>query len=413
MAAYSISMTKKFYDEATLAQLAFGVADVKPPQGLKEKLQLADKEQRPLVVKFGCDPTAPDLHLGHAVVFKKLRQFQNAGHRIVFIIGDGTTLIGDPTGRNTTRPPLTIDEIKANAQTYFAQVGKLLDLTKIEVRYNSEWLDKLDFAGMIKLAAGATAAQILVREDFAKRMADEVPISLHELLYPLVQAYDSFAIKADIEFGGTDQLFNCMMGRQLQERWGQNPQIVMVMPLLRGLDGHDKMSKSKHNYIGVTEAPEQMYGKAMSIPDDLLAEWAALATDWQDNERKNYVTQIAADPMAVKKAIAFNIVQQYHNEAAAERAAQHFYNNVQNRDVLAKDYEPRTLADLGLPVGASPTLGQLCKALEPNLSGGDIKRLAAGGGISINGARADDLQSAITLPAKIKLGKRGFYEVVN
>lgn len=387
------------------------VADIKPADGLKAKLALAAKEKRQLVVKFGCDPTAPDLHIGHAVVFKKLRQFQDAGHKIVVIIGDGTTMIGDPTGRNSTRPALTVDEIKANAKTYFEQVGKVLDLSKIDVRYNSEWLKDLDFAGMIKLAAQATAAQILVREDFATRMKEEVPISLHELLYPLVQAYDSWAIKADIEFGGTDQLFNCMMGRHLQEKWGQEPQVVMVMPLLRGMDGHDKMSKSKGNYIGITEAPEQMYGKAMSIPDALLNEWINLATDWQDNERKHHAADIAGNPMSVKKAIAANIVTQYHGADAAERAAQHFYNNVQNRDVLAKDYETKSRADLGLAANDSISLLDLCKALAPDQSGGDLKRLIAGGGVSVNGERADNPQANVAFPAKVKLGKRGFYEV--
>jgi tyrosyl-tRNA synthetase len=391
-------------------QLAAGVAEIVPPNGLKQKLAEAVKEKRPLVVKFGCDPTAPDLHLGHAVVFRKLRQFQDAGHKIVIIIGDYTTLIGDPSGRNATRPTLTIDEIKANAQTYFDQVGKVVDLNKVDVRYNSEWLSKLGFADMIKLAAQATAAQILQREDFANRMANEVPISLHELLYPLVQAYDSYAIKADIEFGGTDQLFNNLMGRHLQERWGQNGQIVMVMPLLRGLDGVDKMSKSKNNYIGITEAPNDMYGKAMSIPDALLPEWAALATDWQDNERKAALADVAVSPMTTKKAIAHNIVCQYHGADAADRAAQHFYNNVQNRDVLAKDYQQRSATTLGLVTGC--TLLDACKVLEPEMTGGDLKRLIAGGGVAVNGEKADNPQTMLTLPVKLKVGKRGLYEIV-
>jgi tyrosyl-tRNA synthetase len=263
---------------------------------------------------------------------------------------------------------------------------------------------------MIKLAAQATAAQILQREDFANRMANDVPISLHELLYPLVQAYDSWAIDADIEFGGTDQLFNNLMGRHLQERWGKAGQIVMVMPLLRGLDGVDKMSKSKHNYIGITEAPEDMYGKAMSIPDALLAEWATLATDWGDSQRKAMLADIAVQPMDVKKAIAANIVTQYHDAAAAERAAQHFYNNVQNRDVMAKDYETRNVASLGL--AAPLTLLDVCRALEPDMTGGDLKRLIAGGGVAVNGTKADNAQAVLQTPFKIKIGKRGFYEVV-
>lgn len=391
-------------------RLAFGAEIINPKGGLLEKLKLADKEKRPLRVKFGCDPTAADLHIGHAVVFKKLREFQDAGHTVVFIIGDGTTLIGDPSGRNSTRPTLDPAVIKANAETYFNQVGKLLDIDKIEVRYNSEWINKLDFAGMITLAQQATVAQILVREDFATRMKNEVPVSLHELLYPLVQAYDSWAINADIEFGGTDQLFNCMMGRHLQEKWGQVPQIVVAMPLLRGLDGNDKMSKSKHNYIGITEAPEQMYGKAMSIPDALLAEWITLATDFSLAQKKDYIAQVAADPMAVKKIIAANIVTQYHGAAAAERGAQHFYNNVQNRDVLAKDYTPKTLVELALQADGL-TLLPLLKALAPDQSNGELRRMVDGGGVALNGEKVTDVNIPVSLPVKLKMGKRGFFEV--
>jgi len=241
-------------------------------------------------------------------------------------------------------------------------------------------------------------------------MKEEVPISLHELLYPLVQAYDSVAIKADIEFGGTDQLFNCMMGRHLQEKMGQPAQIVIAMPLLRGLDGHDKMSKSKHNYIGITEAPEQMYGKAMSIPDALLEEWIRLATDFGLDEKKKLIAQIAADPMTVKKIIAANIVTQYHDSDAAERGAQHFYNNVQNRDVMAKDYTPKTLAELGLSADGL-TLLALMKALEPAQSNGDLRRMVDGGGVALNGEKVTDAQAAISLPVKLKMGKRGFFEI--
>ncbi len=396
--------------EKTAERLAFGTEIINPKGGLLEKLKLAEKEKRPLRVKFGCDPTAPDLHLGHAVVFKKLRQFQDAGHTVVFIIGDGTTLIGDPSGRNATRPTLNPETIKQNADTYFQQVGKLLDMSKVEVRYNSEWINKLDFVGMIHLAQQATVAQLLVREDFGKRMKEEVPISLHELLYPLVQAYDSWAIKADIEFGGTDQLFNNMMGRHLQERWEQPAQAVICMPLLRGLDGHDKMSKSKHNYIGITEAPEQMYGKAMSIPDALLEEWTKLATDFTLDEKKAQIAQIAADPMGVKKTIAANIVAQYHGAGAVEAAAQHFYNNVQNRDVLAKDYTPKILAELGLAADGL-TLLPLLKALAPDQSNGDLRRMVDGGGVALNGDKVTDINASVSLPVKLKMGKRGFFEV--
>ena len=404
-------MTTIKYDAETLARLSAGVEIINPKGGLKEKLALAEKEQRPLRVKFGCDPTAPDLHLGHAVVFKKLRQFQDAGHTVVFIIGDGTTLIGDPSGRNSTRPTLNKEEIRRNAETYFRQVGKLLDMERIEVRYNSEWIDKIDYVTMVHLMQQATVAQILTREDFAKRWDEQVAISLHELLYPMIQAYDSFAIRADIEFGGTDQLFNNMMGRHLQEKWEQPGQAVMCMHLLRGLDGADKMSKSKHNYIGITDAPEVMYGRAMSIPDALLAEWAELTTDWQDDERKHALALVTANPMEAKKLIAHNITAQYHGSDGAAAGARHFYQNVQNRDVLSKDYETKALADLGV-TAEGLTLLSLCRALAPDQSNGELRRLIQGGGVALDGEKASDPAQAVRPPVKVKLGKRGFYEVI-
>ena len=316
----------------TYEELAHGMESIIPENGLKEKLALAEKEHRPLIVKFGMDPTAPDLHLGHAVGLKKLRQFQEAGHELCLIVGDFTAAIGDPSGRNTTRPPLSREEIEKNAKTYIDQLGKVVDMTKnIKVVYNGEWMNKMTPADFIKLLSKATLAQVMQREDFAMRYKENVPIALHELVYPLMQGYDSVMVKSDIEFGGRDQLLNCLVGKSLQESMGMPGQIVVGMPLLVGLDGKMKMSKSKGNYIGLTEPANDMYGKAMSIPDDLIPDWVELVTDWTPDEKSKAVADYkngSVNPMEIKKKIAFNIVEQYHDKAAAEAAKHFFYVQV-------------------------------------------------------------------------------------
>jgi tyrosyl-tRNA synthetase len=308
-----------------LAYLRKGAAEIIRESDLRERLEKSRATGTPMRVKAGFDPTAPDLHLGHTVLMRKLKHFQDMGHTVIFLIGDFTGLIGDPTGRSVTRPPLSREQIDQNAETYKAQVFKILDRDKTEVRFNSEWLDKLGYEGIIRLAAKFTVSQMLEREDFHKRFMDEKPIALHELLYPLAQGYDSVALEADVELGGTDQKFNLLMGRELQRHYGQPPQIMLTTPLLEGTDGVQKMSKSYGNYIGITEAPTEMFGKVMSISDELMWRYYELVTDvsMADIERmKADVASGAAHPMKLKQELGKRIVADFHSREAAEQAAQ-------------------------------------------------------------------------------------------
>lgn len=305
-----------------------GIQDLIPKDELTKQLQSGKK----LRLKFGVDLTRPDLHLGHAVVLRKLREFQDLGHTVVFVIGDYTTKIGDPSGKSKTRPMLDDAEIAANVKTYLDQVGLILDVKKAEIRYNSEWLGKLDFSDLIKLASNISVAQLIERDDFSKRLADGSEIALHEFMYPLMVAYDSVALKADVEFGGTDQLFNLLAGRNLQKKLGQKPQCVITAPLLVGLDGAQKMSKSLDNYVGLTDEPADMFGKVMSLPDNLIGPYFELCTDVPLTEIKAVVKDIAmgANPRDTKASLAREIVRIYHGEKAAEAAEQAF--NDQFRD---------------------------------------------------------------------------------
>ena len=306
-----------------LDYLSKGAAEIIREDELRDKLKRAAETGKPLRVKIGLDPTAPDLHLGHTVVLRKLKHFQDMGHTVIFLIGDFTAMIGDPTGRSVTRPPLSRDQINQNATTYLEQCYKILDRNKTEIRYNSEWLDKLGSEGLIRLAAKYTVSQMLEREDFHKRFQEEKPIAVHELLYPLAQGYDSVALEADVELGGTDQKFNLLVGRELQRAYGQPAQVVLTTPLLEGLDGVQKMSKSYGNYIGISEAPEQMYGKAMSISDDLMWRYYELLTDVSVQEiarRKADVAAGKAHPMQVKKDLARRMVADFHSAEAAQAA---------------------------------------------------------------------------------------------
>jgi tyrosyl-tRNA synthetase len=308
-----------------LAYLRKGAAEIIRESDLRERLEKSRKSGKPMRVKAGFDPTAPDLHLGHTVLMRKLKHFQDMGHTVIFLIGDFTGLIGDPSGRSTTRPPLTREQIDANAETYKSQVFKILDRDKTEVRFNSEWLDKLGYEGFIRLAAKFTVSQMLEREDFHKRFMDEKPIAMHELLYPIAQGYDSVALEADVELGGTDQKFNLLMGRELQRHYGQPPQIVLTTPLLEGTDGVQKMSKSYGNYIGITEPPQDMFGKVMSISDELMWRYYELVTDvsMADIERmKREVASGTAHPMKLKQELGKHVVADFHSAEAAERAAQ-------------------------------------------------------------------------------------------
>jgi tyrosyl-tRNA synthetase len=313
-----------------LATLLHGCQHVYSDQELKHKLERAAREKRQLRAKLGMDPTAPDIHLGHSVVLRKLRQFQDLGHRAVLIIGDFTARIGDPTGRSKTRPVLSDDEVRVNAQTYLDQAGRILDTSadKLEVRHNSEWLEQMNFADVVRLAARMTVGQLLKREDFRNRFESETPISLHELLYPLVQGWDSVNIRSDIELGGTDQTYNNLVGRELQAAVGQEPQVVMIMPILRGTDGVKKMSKSLGNYVAVTDTPRDMFGKTMSIPDDCLAEWYSLLTTAAEPEWRS---AIAEHPMRAKAALARRIGERFYTSAEMQEAAEWWRNHFSSR----------------------------------------------------------------------------------
>ncbi len=316
-----------------------GLAELIREEDLRERLREASKAKRPLRVKAGFDPTAPDLHLGHTVLLRKMKHFQERGHTAIFLIGDGTARIGDPTGRNVTRPPMTREQIEANTRTYLDQVFQILDREKSEVRYNSEWLDVLRFDDMVRLASRYTVARILERDDFAKRYKDGIAISMHELLYPLAQAYDSVMLQCDVELGGTDQKFNLLVGREIQKDYGQPPQIVATTPLLRGLDGVNKMSKSLNNYIGITEAPEVMFRKVMQISDELMWEWWELLTDRtvaEIEEMKRRATAGEVNPMDVKMELGRAIVEDFHSAADAEKAGKEFTRVVRRGEMPAE-----------------------------------------------------------------------------
>ncbi|MGC8794793.1 MAG: tyrosine--tRNA ligase, partial [Bryobacteraceae bacterium] len=367
-----------------LRYLKKGLAELIREEELRERLA----EGRPLRVKAGFDPTAPDLHLGHTVLLRKMKHFQDLGHHVIFLIGDGTGRIGDPTGRNATRPPMTRQEIERNAETYRQQVFKILDPEKTEIRFNSEWLDALTFEDMIRLCARYTVARLLERDDFAKRFREGTPISVHELLYPLAQAYDSVALRADVELGGTDQKFNLLVGREIQKDYGQPPQIVATTPLLEGLDGVQKMSKSLGNYVGITEPPEQMFAKLMSISDQLMWRYWELLTDRSMDEIQTMRAQVERGerhPMEVKMELARTIVTDFHSPADAERAAEEF-----NR-VVRQGEAPSELEIVALPAGVR-SAGQL--RVDKLLAGvglaesvSEAVRKIKAGAVEINGER--------------------------
>lgn len=397
-------------------QLLRGIAIMEPADGLQEKLDSVKSDKRPLRVKLGFDPTSPDLHLGHAVVLRKLRDFQDAGHHIVIIIGDFTASIGDPTGRNKTRPPLSREEIKFNAETYLAQLGKVVDLDRVEIRWNSEWLEQLDLRDLIALIAKVTVAQILQREDFKKRYSSGVPIHLHELLYPILQAYDSVIIDADIELGGTDQLFNNLMGRHLQQSMGKPGQMIITMPLLVGLDGFEKMSKSLANYIGLTDVPNEMFGKIMSISDEMLSHYIELTSTFSIAQGQMMMQSIEAgeNPMVAKRALATNIVETYHGNDAAKKAVEHFARTVQRNKVSDEDHVPVPISNVVEKNGANQTLLDISATLTPDQSRSKLRRLIAGGGVRVDEEKATDPFQKITIAVgtKVWIGKRNWFLVV-
>jgi tyrosyl-tRNA synthetase len=374
------------------------------------KLSRAEKTGTPLRIKLGLDPTAPDLHVGHTVVLNKMRQLQDLGHTVIFLIGDFTASIGDPSGRNATRPPLTREEIEANAKTYFAQASLVLDAAKTEIRYNSEWSDPLGARGMIQLASRWTVARMLERDDFTKRYRGGIPISVHEFLYPLMQGYDSVALKSDLELGGTDQKFNLLVGRELQREYGQEPQCILTMPLLEGLDGVEKMSKSKGNYIGITEVPNEMFGKIMSISDDLMWRYYELLSFKTSAQISAYKAECeqGRNPRDVKVLLAQEIIERFHNKAAAELALHDFDARFKQGAI------PDDISEVALNVSAQGVIGITALLKQAGLapSSAEANRNIEQGGVKIDGAKVSD--RALNLGPGVyvvQVGKRKFARV--
>jgi tyrosyl-tRNA synthetase len=408
-------MTGMTIDEQ-LEFLRKGAVEIIREEDLRAKLEKSEKTGRPLRVKLGADPTAPDIHLGHTVVIRKLRHFQELGHTVIFLIGDFTGLIGDPSGKTATRPLLTREEINANAETYKKQIFKLLDPDKTEIRFNSEWMDKFDAYDFVRLASHVTVRQILERDDFAQRLAENRPLALHEVLYPLVMAYDSVALEADVELGGTDQKFNLLLGRNLQREYGQEPQAVLTMPLLEGTDGVEKMSKSLGNFIGINEAPQEMFGKVMSITDDLMWRYYELLTDASAGEIERMRSRASngeVNPRDLKVGLAKRIITDFHSKPDADAAEEEF-NRVFRRKEIPDDVEERTLPS-NYPKGWS--LPHLLVTIGLASSNAEARRLIQqnGVGVYVDGER-QTIVNSVTLwkpgmSALIKVGKRRFVRV--
>lgn len=402
-------MTQYSIDEQ-LSILQRGVAHIEPSDGLKEKLELAQKENRQLRIKLGIDPTRPDIHLGFAVVLRKMRQFQDMGHRIVLILGDFTAMIGDPTGKNKTRPILTLEETRENAKGYLEQVHKILDddPDKFEARYNSEWLEPIGFADLVKLASKYTVARMLERDDFTKRYGEGTAISLHEFLYPLAQAYDSVAIESDIELGGTDQLFNLLVGRDIQRAYEQIPQIALTMPLLEGLDGVNKMSKSLDNYIGINESPEVMFKKAMNVPDALVYKYFELCTARDLDEAKALVE---GDIKEAHRELARDLIRIYHDESDIAHAKERY-------DYVAKggipDDIPEVIIDPSETEAGSIWICKLATLSGLTQSNGEARRLIKNRGIKLDGEAVSDEKLNVDIrEAKVlQRGKDAFRKVL-
>lgn len=387
-----------------------GVQEIIPTEELERKVAKSILEDKPLKIKLGLDPSAPDVHLGHTVVLNKMRQFQENGHTIQLIIGDFTGKIGDPTGKSVARKQLTDEEVKHNAKTYFEQFAKVIDMDKVELHYNSTWLSELNFEDVIQLAGKITVARLLERDDFEERMAFNKPISLHEFFYPLMQGYDSVVLKCDIELGGTDQHFNILMGRHFQEKYGSEKQVALLMPLLEGLDGVEKMSKSKKNYIGIDESPQEMYGKAMSIPDDLMAKYFELITDLKPAEIKELKDRLEAGtlhPRDAKMLLAKTIVRMYHGVEAAAKAEQHFIS------VFQKGAMPEEIPAVQWEGNTEISLIDLLVELKILSSKSEARRMIENRGVKINGVKATDTKLEVTISNGLilQVGKRKFVEI--
>jgi tyrosyl-tRNA synthetase len=394
--------------EEQLATLRKGAAEIIREDELRAKLERSRASGTPLRIKLGVDPTAPDLHLGHTVVLRKLKHFQDEGHTAIFLVGDFTAMVGDPTGQSETRPPLSPEQVQANAETYLTQVYKILDRERTEVRYNSEWLGKLASQEIVKLCGHYRLARMLEREDFRSRLANSQPISVHELLYPLFQAYDSVVLKADVELGATEQKFNLLVGRDIQQEYGQSPQVTLTMPILVGLDGQRKMSKSLGNYVGITELPSQMFGKLMSIPDNLMRLYNELLTNRPEGTLTDQ--DLAQRPMDAKMELAREIIAPFHGAEAAQRAADEFQRVFRERQA------PEEVSVRKLARSEPKRVSVLLVELELAPSRSEAERLIKQGGVEINGERAADVKKELDLSKAgdylVRAGKKKFLRLV-
>lgn len=390
-----------------------GTSEIIPEEELVKKLEKSLTDGKQLNIKLGCDPSRPDLHIGHSVVLRKLAHFQTLGHQAILIIGDFTGMIGDPSGRNATRPALSLQETRENGKSYFEQASKILDPVKTKIVYNSEWLGTMTFEDVIKLSSKYTVARMLERDDFTKRYKSGEPISLHELLYPLAQAMDSVAIKSDVELGGTDQKFNLLVGRDIQREFGIEPQVILTMPLLVGTDGVEKMSKSYNNYIGISDSPQDIFGKTLSISDEMIYTYFELSTDISNKELKevkNYLSDSTKNPREIKRKLAKTLVRMYHSQNAADEAEAEFDRIFIKKEIpddikefkLSKEKSSISILDLILEVDFAP-------------SKGEARRLVTQGGVTINNEKVTDLNTEISLDKEIilKVGKRKFIKIIN
>lgn len=392
--------------EEQLEVIKRGTVEIVPEQELVEKLKESIKTDSPLKIKLGVDPTRPDLHLGHSVILRKLRQFQDLGHEAILIIGGFTAMIGDPTGQNKTRPPLSPEEVNANAETYISQAQKILDESKTTLVNNVDWLGSMTFMDVVQLSSNLTVARMIERDDFSKRFSNNEPISVHEFLYPLAQGQDSVHLKADVELGGTDQKFNLLVGRDLQKNDGQDPQVCLMMPLLVGTDGSMKMSKSYDNYIGIDEPANEMYGKVLSIPDELIYRYFELVTDVSIEELKSLKKKAKEDPRNTKHELAFTITRMYHGEQAAKDARKHFEQTVINKDV------PDDAPEFYYEAGSTYRLLDIISDTEMTASNGETKRMMKQGGVSLDDKKVQDPNYTIKFESgdmlELKVGKRNF-----
>ena len=392
-----------------LALIRRGAEEIIPEDILKKKLERSKETDTPLIIKLGCDPSRPDLHIGHGVVLRKLRHFQDLGHQAVLVIGDFTAMIGDPSGRNKTRPQLTLEEARSNAESYVEQSKVILDIDKLKIVYNSDWLNNMNFNDVVKLASSYTVARMLERDDFTKRFQSETPILLHEFLYPLAQGQDSVELNADVELGGTDQKFNLLVGRDLQKANGQNPQCIITLPLLEGTDGIDKMSKSYGNDIGLHDKPEDMYGKTLSISDDMIVKWFTLAADADETVVKSAESRLAdssINPMEVKRELARAVVELYYDAETASQAEQHFNTIVVGKGT-PDDIPEFSLNEEDLIVNVIFDAGIL-------QSKGEARRMIKQGAVKLDGESITDIQATITPSGEqiLKVGKRRFLKVI-